>query len=151
MKKIILLLLFTTLSFSQNKEFSIIEIDSMINLIKPISEESGIIRNKKNRIIGGFSITDYNLNNSKKLKVIYSENIITQKSYSYDYYLEIYFRQNEPFYIILSITRNSKNEEAETIKFKLNKEEIENEKEIKNTFLINIKSKINNILSQISD
>ena len=150
-KKIIFLFFITTLSFSQNKEYTIIEIDSIINTIKPNTEASGIIKNKKNKPIGGFNITDYKLNNSKTLKVLYSENTENKKAYSYDYFAEIYYNQNEPFYIILSVTRKNKNQEDQTIKFGLNKNEIESDIEIKNIFLLNIRNKINDILSLISN
>lgn len=149
MRKIIFFLLFASFCFSQEKEFSIIEIDSIINTIKPNTEASGIIKNKKNKPIGGFNITEYKLNNSKTLKVLYSENTENKKTYSYDYFAEIYYIQNEPFYIILTITRKNKNQKDKTLKFELNKNEIKSDKEIKNIFLLNIKNKINDILSQI--
>lgn len=149
MKKVFLLFLFTSFCFSQKKEYAVFQIDSIVKIIRPNNQASGTIRNKKNKIIGGFSITDYKLSKSNTIKGIYSENTKSKNSYSYDYYTEIYYNQNKPFYIVFSVTRKGKKDLEETQKFELNKTELESDKEIKNTFLLNLRKKIKYILSQI--
>lgn len=95
MNKFFLFFLFTSFCFSQNTEISIFQIDSIVNTIKPHNQSSGIIKNKKNKINGGFSITEYINGKSNIIKVLYNENIKSINSYYY--YAEIYFNQNQPF------------------------------------------------------
>ena len=58
MKKILLFLFFTLLSFSQEKKLTVNQIDSIVKTIKPKVESSVIIQKKK-KIIGGVGNTSY--------------------------------------------------------------------------------------------
>ena len=150
MKKIAVLLLITTITFSQNKEYSFAKIDSICKLLKPSEQLDGLIRNKEKKIIGGFSITTFRMDSkSEIIKGIYSEHFDNKKSYIYDYYSEFYYKDKLPIFLKLTIVRKDKSGYEETLHFNLNKAELEDETEIKNIFLLNLRKKINYMNSQI--
>ena len=79
MKKILLFLFFTLLSFSQEKKLTVNQIDSIVKTIKPKVESSVIIQKKK-KIIGGVGNTAYEF----EKKLIYSYYNETTKDKEYE-------------------------------------------------------------------
>ena len=161
MKAILFLFLLTvSSSFSQERNltvkkinYNVKEIDSLCNIIRPYLQSSGEIKSKEGKIIGGFGTTIYKeYSESEKgptIKAIYNEDI-KNNNYIFYYYAEFYYDSNkEPFYLKLSIIRETENKIQKEIDFQLNKDDLISEKEIKNIFLLDLKSKIKSILKNL--
>lgn len=149
--------------FDPNKQFTTNEIDSIClkNGSYGNSDSSIEVKNKRKKTIGygGSSITTYccnldqeiinNLSISEKKKYDFEKNSILIKanfhqtihyknSYSETIFVEYYYYNNEIFYVKIDITRKENKKET-TINYNLDKSELDNGKEIKNIFLIDIK------------
>ena len=144
MKKIIFFILFINYCYSQEKELTINEIDSIVKTSKNIIQSSGIIKKNK-KTIGGFNLTEISFNN----KIIYSsygENT-TDKKINFNHFYEFYFFNENPIFVRINIEKtNIKDNSKEVFKAALNETESTSFKEIKNPFLINLRMKLNRII-----
>ena len=144
MKKIIFFILFINFCYSQEKELTIKEIDSIVKTSKNIIQSSGIIKKNK-KTIGGFNLTEISFNN----KIIYSsygENT-TDKKINFNHFYEFYFFNENPIFVRINIEKtNIKDNSKEVFKAALNETESTSFKEIKNPFLINLRMKLNRII-----
>ena len=144
MKKILLFLFFTFLSFSQEKKFTVSQIDSIIKTIKPKLESSGIIQKKK-KIIGGVGNTTYEF--EKKIIYSYYNESTKDKEFEFFHLYEFYYFNEKPIFIKINIEKtNIKDNSKEVFKVELNETESTSFKEIKNPFLINLRMKLNRII-----
>jgi hypothetical protein len=144
MKKILLFLFFTFLSFSQEKKLTVSQIDSIVKTIKPKLESSGTIQKKK-KIIGGVGNTTYEF--EKKLIYSYYNESTRDKEYEFLHFYEFYFFNEKPIFIKINIKKtNIKDNSKEVFKVELNETESTSFKEIKNPFLINLRMKLNRII-----
>jgi hypothetical protein len=144
MKKLLVLLFFTIFSFSQEKEFTVSQIDSIVKTIRPNIESSGILK-KKNKTIGGFRNTTYEFEN----KLIYSYYTETTKDKEFElfHFYEFYYYNEKPIFIKINIEKNNNKEYSiDVFNIKLNETESTSFKEIKNPFLINLRMKLNRII-----
>ena len=93
MKKILFFLLFINFCFSQEKELSINEIDSIIKISKNKIQSSGVIKKDK-KTIGGFNLTEIFFND----KLIYSsyEENTNDKVNIFNHFYEVYFSNENP-------------------------------------------------------
>ena len=145
MKKILLFLFFTFLSFSQEKKLTVSQIDSIVKTIKPKVESSGIIQKKKKKIIGGVGNTTYEF--EKKLIYSYYNESTRDKEYEFLHFYEFYFFNQKPIFIKINVEKtNIKDNSKEVFKVELNETESTSFKEIKNPLLINLRMKLNKII-----
>ncbi|WP_396218444.1 hypothetical protein [Flavobacterium sp.] len=145
MKKILLFLFFTFLSFSQEKKLTVSQIDSIVKTIKPKVESSGIIQKKKKKIIGGVGNTTYEF--EKKLIYSYYNESTRDKEYEFLQFYEFYFFNEKPIFIKINVEKtNIKDNSKEIFKVELNETESTSFKEIKNPLLINLRMKLNKII-----
>ena len=144
MKKLFVLLFFTTFCFSQEKELTISEIDSIVKTIRPKIESSGILKKKK-KIIGGFGNTTYEY--KKKLIYSYYNESTKDNEFKFIHFYEFYYCNEKPIFIKINIEKtNIKENLKEVFKAELNQTESTSFKEIKNPFLINLRMKLNKII-----
>ncbi len=144
MKKILLFLFFTFLSFSQEKKLTVSQIDSIVKTIRPKLESSGTIQKKK-KIIGGVGNTTYEF--EKKLIYSYYNESTRYKEYEFLHFYEFYFFNEKPIFIKINVEKtNIKDNSKEVFKVELNETESTSFKEIKNPFLINLRMKLNKII-----
>ena len=144
MKKILLFLFFTLLSFSQEKEITVSQIDSIVKTIRPKVESSGLIKVNR-KTIGGFDKTTYEF--EKKLIYSYYNESTKYKEYEIFHLYEFYFYNEKPIFIKINIEKtNIKDNSKEIFKEELNETESTSFKEIKNPFLINLRMKLNRII-----
>ncbi len=144
MKKIIFFILFINFCYSQEKELTINEIDSIVKTSKNIIQSSGIIKKNK-KTIGGFNLTEISFNN-KLIYSSYGENT-TDKKINFNHFYEFYFFNENPIFVRINIEKtNIKDNSKEVIKAALNETESTSFKEIKNPFLINLRMKLNRII-----
>jgi len=144
MKKILLFLFFTLLSFSQEKKLTVNQIDSIVKTIKPKVEASVIIQKKK-KIIGGVGNTAYEF--EKKLIYSYYNETTKDKEYEFSHLYEFYFFNEKPIFIKINVEKAKiKDNSKEIFKVELNETESKSFKEIKNPFLINLRMKLNKII-----
>jgi hypothetical protein len=144
MKKIIFFLLFVNFCFSQEKELTISQIDSIVKTSKNKIQSSGVIKKDK-KTIGGFYLTEISFNN-KLIYSSYSENI-NDKENSFDYYYEFYFSNENPILVTVSITKtNRKTKIKERFETKLNENNLYSFKEIENPFSFELRKKLNLVL-----
>ncbi|MFY8097662.1 MAG: hypothetical protein ACOVMH_07590 [Flavobacterium sp.] len=144
MKKLFLLLLITNFCFSQEKELTVSQIDSIVKTNRPKMETSGILK-KNNKIIGGFGSSKYDYNN----KLIYSCYTETTKDKELDFfhYYEFYYNNEKPTFVKIKIEKsNNKDYSVDSFNVNLNETEVTSFKEIKNPFLINLRMKLNKII-----
>jgi hypothetical protein len=145
MKKILLFLFFNFFSFSQEKELTVSQIDSIVKTVKPKVESSGIIQKKKKKIIGGVGNTAYEF--EKKLIYSYYNESTKDKEYEFFHLYEFYFFNEKPIFIKINVEKtNIKDNSKEVFKAELNETESTSFKEIKNPFLINLRMKLNKII-----
>ncbi len=146
MKKILLFLFFTLLSFSQENKLTINQIDSIVKTIRPKIESSGIIqKKKKKKIIGGVGNTAYEF--EKKLIYSYYNESTKDKEYEFFHLYEFYFFNEKPIFIKINVEKtNIKDNSKEIFKVELNEMESTSFKEIKNPFSINLRMKLNKII-----
>lgn len=144
MKKILLFLFFTLLSFSQEKEITVSQIDSIVKTIRPKIESSGLIKQNR-KTIGGFDKTTYEF--EKKLIYSYYNESTKDKEYEFFHFYEFYFFNEKPIFIKINIEKtNIKENSKEIFKVELNETESTSFKEINNPFLINLRMKLNRII-----
>jgi hypothetical protein len=144
MKKTLFFLLFVNFCYSQEKELTIHEIDSIVKTSKNIIQSSGIIKKNK-RTIGGFNQTEISFNN-KLIYSTYGENT-TDKENNFNHFYEFYFFNENPIFVRINIEKtNIKDNSKEVFKAALNETESTSFKEIKNPFLINLRMKLNRII-----
>jgi hypothetical protein len=144
MKKTFFFLLFFNFCFSQEKELTIHEIDSIVKTSKNIIHSSGIIKKNK-RTIGGFNQTEISFNN-KLIYSCYGENT-TDKEINFNHFYEFYFFDENPIFVRINIEKiNIKDNSKEVFKVVLNETETTSFKKIKNPFLINLRMKLNRII-----
>lgn len=144
MKKILLFLFFTLLSFSQEKKLTVNQIDSIVKTIRPKIESSGLIKQNR-KTIGGFDKTTYEF--EKKLIYSYYNESTKDKEYEFFHLYEFYFFNEKPIFIKINIEKtNIKDNSKEIFKVELNETESTSFKEIKNPFLINLRMKLNRII-----
>lgn len=144
MKKILFLLLFSILSFSQKKELTVAQIDSIVKSSRPKIESSGIIKKKK-KTIGGYGNTTYKFNN-KLIYSIYTERTEDKELELFHFY-EFYYNNDKPIFIKINIEKiNNKEYSIDVFNINLNELESTSFKEIKNPFLINLRMKLNRII-----
>jgi hypothetical protein len=144
MKKLLFFLLFVNFCFSQEKEFSVPEIDSIVKTSKNKIQSSGIIKKNK-KSIGGFNLTEISFNN-KLIYSSYGENINDKKN-SFDYYYEFYFSNENPILVNVYITKtNRKTKIEERFETKLNENNLHSFKEIENPFSFELRKKLNLML-----
>lgn len=144
MKKILLFLFFTLLSFSQEKEITVSQIDSIVKTIRPKIESSGLIKQNR-KTIGGFDKTTYEF--EKKLIYSYYNESTKDKEYEFFHFYEFYFFNEKPIFIKINIEKtNIKKNSKEIFKVELNETESTSFKEINNPFLINLRMKLNRII-----
>ena len=144
MKKIIFFILFINFCYSQEKELTINEIDSIVKTSKNIIQSSGIIKKNK-KTIGGFNLTEISFNN-KLIYSSYGENT-TDKKINFNHFYEFYFFNENPIFVRINIEKtNIKDNSKEVFKAALNETESTSFKEIKNPFLINLRMKLNRII-----
>ena len=144
MKKIIFFILFINFCYSQEKELTINEIDSIFKTSKNIIQSSGIIKKNK-KTIGGFNLTEISFNN-KLIYSSYGENT-TDKKINFNHFYEFYFFNENPIFVRINIEKtNIKDNSKEVFKAALNETESTSFKEIKNPFLINLRMKLNRII-----
>ena len=144
MKKIIFFILFINFCYSQEKELTINEIDSIVKTSKNIIQSSGIIKKNK-KTIGGFNLTEISFNN-KLIYSSYGENT-TDKKINFNHFYEFYFFNENPIFVRINIEKtNIKDNSKKVFKAALNETESTSFKEIKNPFLINLRMKLNRII-----
>ena len=144
MKKIIFFILFINFCYSQEKELTINEIDSIVKTSKNIIQSSAIIKKNK-KTIGGFNLTEISFNN-KLIYSSYGENT-TDKKINFNHFYEFYFFNENPIFVRINIEKtNIKDNSKEVFKAALNETESTSFKEIKNPFLINLRMKLNRII-----
>jgi hypothetical protein len=148
MKKIFLLFFFTSLCFSQNDNPSSKKIDSIIKTIRPFEQISGVIKDQR-KVIGGFGITTYKFEN-KLIKGLYIEKTETNKE-KLSLFFEYYYEDGMPFFLNIQISKTDKNKRNEEFNVSLNKNEIEDYKEIKNIFFIDLRKKIDTVNLEIQN
>ena len=144
MGKIIFFLLFVNFCYSQEKELTVSQIDSIVKKIRPKVESSEIIQKKK-KIIGGAENTSYEFEN-KLIYSFYNEST-KDKGFEFFHLYEFYFFNESPFFVRINIEKtNIKDNSKEVFKAALNETESTSFKEIKNPFLINLRMKLNRII-----
>jgi len=144
MKKILLFLFFTLLSFSQEKKLTVNQIDSIVKTIRPKIESSGLIKQNR-KTIGGFDKTTYEF--EKTLIYSYYNESTKDKEYEFFHFYEFYFFNEKPIFIKINIEKtNIKENSKEIFKVELNETESTSFKEINNPFLINLRMKLNRII-----
>jgi len=144
MKKILLFLFFTLLSFSQENKLTVNKIDSIVKTIRPKLESCGTILKKK-KIIGGVGNTTYEF--EKKLIYSYYNESTKDKEYEFLHFYEFYFFNEKPIFIKINIEKtNIKDNSKEVFKVELNETESTSFKEIKNPLLINLRMKLYRII-----
>lgn len=144
MKKIIFFLLFVNFCFSQEREFTIPEIDSIAKTSKNKIQSSGIIKKNK-KPIGGFNRTEIFIKN-KLIYANYSENT-NYKNNAFSHYYEIYFSNENPILVNIQISRTSnKTEIKDDFETKLFENSICSFKEIENPFSLELRKKLNLVL-----
>ena len=144
MRKIIFFLLFINFCYSQEKELTVSQIDSIVKKIRPKVESSEIIQKKK-KIIGGAENTSYEFEN-KLIYSFYNEST-KDKEFEFFHLYEFYFFNESPFFVRINIEKtNIKDNSKEVFKAELNETESTSFKEIKNPFLINLRMKLNRII-----
>lgn len=144
MKKILLFLFFTLLSFSQENKLTVNKIDSIVKTIRPKLESCGTIQKKK-KIIGGVGNTTYEF--EKKLIYSYYNESTKDKEYEFLHFYEFYFFNEKPIFIKINIEKtNIKDNSKEVFKVELNEMESTSFKEIKNPLLINLRMKLYRII-----
>lgn len=176
MKAILFLLLTASFSFSQNREFSIKETDSICSLGNAYGHSDGkiTIHNKKKEFIGngGFSLATYQYHpdhekfgilsakekraydlqkNAVLIKANYHKAVHYKNSYTENVYSEFYYRSNKPFYIRIKILRTEKNKPDLTEHFEYTKEELNNAKSIKNILLFDVQAWVREKNKEILD
>ncbi|WDO11720.1 hypothetical protein MH928_10285 [Flavobacterium sp. WW92] len=166
MKKLFLIVLYSTLSFGQKvnqNNFSIAQIDSIASINGNYGNSDGRIeiKNQNGKIIGygGFSITTYlflpnkfdfdKLSKQEKRKVSKYKDAklikgnynqaIHYKDYTIEIYIQNYYNATELIYTKFKISRKEINKKEETLEYNLDSSELNSGKEIKNEFLIEIK------------
>lgn len=176
MKKIFLIIFYSTFSFGQKtepKDFSIIQIDSIANKDGKYGNSDGAIeiKNQDGKVIGngGSSITTYlflpyksefdKLPKKKKKKFnVYKDaklikgnfhKVIHYENYTENIFIQNYYNGKGLFYVKIKLSRKEENKEEEILEYNLDLPELHNYKEIKNEFLLNIKEIINNINMEI--
>lgn len=113
----------------------------------PKEQLSGIIKLKK-RTIGSFGNTVYNY----KEKIIkseyteYSENR-NIKDTEYELYFQFYYRDKEPIFLKIDLKNKDKSDKEEELYLELNKDEINDTREIKNIFLLDLRNTIRKALA----
>ena len=144
MKKILLFLFFTLLSFSQEKKLTVNQIDSIVKTIRPKVESSGLIKQNR-KTIGGFDKTTYEF--EKKLIYSYYNESTKDKEYEFFHLYEFYFFNEKPIFIKINVEKtNIKDNSKEVFKVELNEMESTSFKEIKNPLLINLRMKLYRII-----
>ena len=144
MKKILLFLFFTLLSFSQEKKLTVNQIDSIVKTIGPKVESSGLIKQNR-KTIGGFDKTTYEF--EKKLIYSYYNESTKDKEYEFFHLYEFYFFNEKPIFIKINVEKtNIKDNSKEVFKVELNEMESTSFKEIKNPLLINLRMKLYRII-----
>lgn len=144
MKKILLFLFFTLLSFSQENKLTVNQIDSIVKTIRPKVESSGLIKQNR-KTIGGFDKTTYEF--EKKLIYSYYNEFTKDKEYEFFHLYEFYFFNEKPIFIKINVEKtNIKDNSKEVFKVELNEMESTSFKEIKNPLLINLRMKLYRII-----
>ncbi|WP_264558254.1 hypothetical protein [Flavobacterium sp. N2270] len=147
MKKIFLLFFFTSFCFSQSEKFSVSEIDSIAKTSKNKIQSSGIIKKNK-KTIGEFNLTEIFFN-KKPIYSSYGENTI-DKVYKINHFYELYFSNENPILVKISISRiNKKTNIEEKFKVELSENNLYSFKEISNPFSLVLRLKINSLLFDI--
>lgn len=148
MKKIAILFLIYSSGYSQNEVSNLITLaDTLCINITPKEQLSGVIKFKK-RTIGSFGNTVYNY----KEKIIkseyteYSENR-NIKNTEYELYFQFYYRGKEPIFLKIDIKNKDKSGKEEELYLELNKDEINDTREIKNIFLLDLRNTIKKALA----
>ena len=144
MKKILFFLLFINFCFSQEKELSINEIDSIIKISKNKIQSSGVIKKDK-KTIGGFNLTEIFFND----KLIYSsyEENTNDKVNIFNHFYEVYFSNENPILVNIKIKKRDKKTKIED-EFETNllENSICSFKEIENPFSFELRKKLNLML-----
>ena len=145
MKKTLLFLFFSILSFSQEKELTVSQIDSITlpNSIKTRAE--GDIKRKNGKRDYIFLTTYFNLKDSISKKLIKGElyEIESFDSYSYSFQYNYYYHSDKPFYLKLTINKILEGtNKKESIIIELNENDLRSNKEINNPFLLKLRKKI---------
>lgn|GEM_PF-6199742 len=136
--------MFVNFCFSQEKELTIYQIDSIVKTSKNRMQSSGIIKKNK-KSIGGFNLTEISFNN-KLIYSSYGENI-NDKENRFDYYYEFYFSNENPILVNVYITKtNRKTKIEERFETKLNENKLHSFKEIENPFSFELRKKLNLML-----
>jgi hypothetical protein len=144
MKKILFFLLFVNFCFSQEKELTISQIDSIVKTSKNKIQSSGVIKKDK-KTIGGFNRTEIFINN-KLIYANYSENT-NYKNNAFSHYYEIYFSNENPILVNIQISRTSNiTEIKDEFETKLHENSIYSFKEIENPFSFELRKKLNLML-----
>ena len=145
MKELLVLLFFTTFCFSQEKELTMSQIDSIAlpNSIKTQAE--GIVKRKNDKENYIFVTTYFNIKDSISKRIIKGEffEVENLESYSYSFQYNYYYQYDKPFYLKLKIYKtlvgvNNK----ESIILELNEKELKSNKEINNTFSLKLRKRI---------
>ena len=151
--------------FSQNKNLSIQQIDSISEVNGNYGTSDGIIevKNKKKKVIGkgGFSISTYlnysddvyfnslsipkkkEYNREKKAELIkstYNQSILYNNKSFQNVTSEFYYQNEELIFVKLTVTQQNKDQKEENQQFSLSKIEISESKPIKNTLLFDVQS-----------
>ncbi|WP_291275004.1 hypothetical protein [Flavobacterium sp.] len=144
MKKLFLLLLITTFCFSQEKELTVSQIDSIAKTSKNKIQSSGVIEKNK-KTIGGFNSTEI-FSNDKLVYSTYEENY-NDKKRKLNYFFEFYFFNDNPVLINIYIIKTDiKTKIEEKFETNLNENKIHSFKEIENPFSIKLRNKLNSLL-----
>lgn len=168
--------LITISCYSQSKEFTIKEIDSICSLKKASSHSYGVIEihNDKNKVIGsgGTGIATYSYNfdqekinnlSSKEIKTYdleknivlikadYHQAIYYKNSYTENVYSEFYYQNNALFNIRIKVIRTEKNKKEHTELFEYTIEELNEAKSIKNILLFDVQAWVRDKNKEILD
>lgn len=157
MKKLFLFLLFTTFSFSQEKELTISQIDSICKINESYGFKIGhfeLENDKKENIGKGHyeiktfifpkkdTIFNYKptsddvikeIKNNKLIKAIYISNVYRTNLEESTIYCELYYSKSNLFYVKIVLSKSIPNKDTitENFEFKINKKsKIKNEKNI---------------------
>jgi hypothetical protein len=157
--------LFTSFCFSQNKEYSVTQIDSIVRLNGSYGTADGttVLKNKHGKLIGsgGFSIEAYlnyfnqayydSLTNLEKRKYNRQKDSELIKG-SYIYHVnykaggfqtivsEFYYRNKLLLFAKVNVTQKNKSGREETQEFELTSDQINEGKPIKNVLLFDVQS-----------
>lgn len=175
MKKLLFLLLFSILSFSQEKAFTVAQIDSICSVNENYGFKIGhfVMENDKKENIGKghYEIKTFiypkndntfnykptsddvikEIKNNKLIKAIYVSNIFQTNLEESSIYCELYYSKSELFYVKISLLKSIPNKDTITENFEFKIDKKSKIKNVKNILGYNLNDIIYNFNTEILD